>query len=85
LLKNTALQVSLKVMVYSGSFHYAIGNMADFNFTVYSYRQVGYRTEPNVMIALAMPHKITPVFMQNFTDFFSYSAIMQTPPHGAPP
>ena len=53
----------LKVVVDARPFHYAIGNMAGFYFPVYGYRQVGYRAVLDVVIALAVPHKITARFM----------------------
>jgi hypothetical protein len=35
-------------------FHYTIGGMARFYFTIDSYGKIGYRAVPNVMIAFAM-------------------------------
>jgi NO-binding membrane sensor protein with MHYT domain len=49
----------LKMKVYTSLLHYAICNMADTNFPVYSKIPVGNRTVPNIMVAFAVPHKIT--------------------------
>ena len=54
--------VLLKVMFYTCPFHYAIGNMADADFSVYSYRQIGYRAIPDIMIAFAMPYQVAAIF-----------------------
>ena len=49
----------LKAVINTRPFHYVIGNMAGFYFPIYSYRQIGYRAVPDVMITLAVPHKST--------------------------
>jgi hypothetical protein len=50
------------VVVDTRPFHYGISDMAGFYFSVYGYRQVGYRAIPSVMIALAVPDEITAMF-----------------------
>jgi hypothetical protein len=52
-------KIRLKVMVNSGTFHYSVCGVAGFNFTVNRYREIGNRAIPDVMIAFAMPLKIT--------------------------
>ena len=51
--------MTLKVVIDARSFHYCIGNMTGFYFPINSYRQIGYRAIPDVMIALAVPDKNT--------------------------
>jgi hypothetical protein len=66
----------LKMMIYTRLLHNSIGNMPDFDFSVYCDIPVGYRAIPNIMIApAAMPYEITGMFSRIWRTFFSYSAI----------
>jgi hypothetical protein len=53
----------LKMMIYTRLLHNFIGNVPDFDFSVYRDIPVGYRAKPNIMIApAAMPYEITVMF-----------------------
>jgi len=65
--KGTGGDIS-KAVVDTRPFHYGISDMAGFYFSVYGYRQVGFRAKPNVMITLAMPDEVTAMFSQNFAN-----------------
>jgi hypothetical protein len=51
------------VVVDTCPFHYGISDMTGFYFSVYGYRQVGYRAKPSIMITLAVPDEITAMFL----------------------
>jgi hypothetical protein len=58
------------VIINACLFHYAIGDMADTDFTIDWKVSAGDRAMPDVMIALTVPYKITAVFPQNLPDLF---------------
>ena len=63
-------------MVFDTSlFHDPVCNVPDADFSVYSDIPIAYRTVPDVMVALSMPHEIAPIFLQDMADFF-----FRTPP-----
>jgi hypothetical protein len=60
----------LKMVLNASLFHYSVCNMPDADFPIHSEIPVGYRTVPNIMVAFAVPHEMTAVFLQKLANLF---------------
>ena len=58
----------LKMMIDTCLFHDSVGNVADFDFPVYSKTAVGDRAIPNIMIAFPPAYEITVMLTQDLAN-----------------
>ena len=64
------LRVLPEMILYTSLLHDSVCGMSDVDFSVYRKIPVADRAVPNVMVALAVPHKMTVIFRKDFTDYF---------------